>query len=201
MEAENQVTILMLAAGLSSRTSIPKGLIQNKNKVTWITQQLASLDQLKLGEILVVLGYHQNEYSSEIVHAKKVINPHPEQGAFSSLQVGLKAAVSNSEFIFIIPLDTPIPQASVWNDLLIQMKDKHPLAVKPIFQSKGGHPVLIHRSFAVELCKKDPLHSQSRLDLQLRELGKTNNLLTIATDDPRVTMNLNTDQDFQQLVI
>src|ERR1035437_9529550 len=105
MEAENQVTILLLAAGLSSRTSVPKGLIRSKNEVTWIAQQLSLLHELKIGKTLVVLGHHQDQYSPEIVHAETVINPHPERGSFSSLQVGLRKAIAHSEYIFIIPLD------------------------------------------------------------------------------------------------
>ena len=195
--------VIVLAAGLSSRTSIPKGLIRNQRGESWIVRQILALHRVGLEKIVIVLGYHKEKYAEEVAQhishpeLKWVENLNPAQGPFSSLQVGLKSASNEIKSFFILPLDTPVPEAALWSKMWAQLPVKSKFAIKPTCQSKGGHPVLLSRGFGEYLCALDPVDSSSRLDLQLLELEKIGNLSYVSTIDDRCVMNLNTDQDYE----
>jgi CTP:molybdopterin cytidylyltransferase MocA len=92
--------LILLAGGKSSRMGIPKGLLDYRGNL-WLLEHLRRFKEANGGWVIVVLGFHHEQYFEKIpwlrtaenqpVHQlgleiSVVINPNPEYGQFSSLQ-------------------------------------------------------------------------------------------------------------------
>jgi len=188
--------VVLLAAGRSSRMGEPKGLVLFAGR-PWIETQLAALDGRR---VTVVLGHDGPRYLEAIPDLAKrtevVVNPDPDRGPFSSLQVGLAAVSGSAEgSIFVLPVDVPAASAAVWRALEEALGPELDAAI-PIFEGRGGHPVLLAPPFIARLCGRDPASPDARLDLELRSCRARR----VPTDDPRVRMNLNAPEDWGKLV-
>jgi CTP:molybdopterin cytidylyltransferase MocA len=151
---------LLLAAGKSERTMpIPKGLILVEG-IPRILYQCQQIEKILGNELLIVLGYHEEKYRNVIGYKyATIINPDPERGQFSSIQTGL-AALSDREAVFILPIDEPCPDASVWKALEKNLPERG-VAI-PQINEKGGHPALVSASLIPEILSLDP--ERDRLD-------------------------------------
>lgn len=179
---------VLLAAGRSSRAGAPKGLVPWRGRA-WIEHQLQALP----GRAIVVLGLDRDRYLAEVPslasRAEIVVNPDPDRGPFSSLQLGLAAARGA---VFVLPVDVPAPSSAVWTALADAL---HADAAVPVLGDRGGHPVLLAEPFAARL--RTLLPPDARLDEQLKH-GRAN-VTRVPVGDPRVGMNLNTPRDWGQL--
>ena len=192
--------IILLAGGASSRMGMPKGLVPVNGK-PWLTLQLERLNNASLSPIVLVLG-HQKELYLEAAPWKDFDiqlseNPRPELGPFSSLQVGLKNLPPDRSS-FLLPVDVPAPEPSVFTSLLERASESHPLAAIPTYQGRRGHPVWLAGALLNDLRLRDAQRRESRLDFILRSLP-SEQVLTVPVQDPRVIMNLNTPQDFTKM--
>ena len=96
----------------------PKGLVLFEGR-PWIETQLESLGPRR---VVVVLGHDRERYLEAVPGLARpagplqvVVNPDPERGPFSSLQVGLSAVARSSEgAAFVLPLDVPAASAATW---------------------------------------------------------------------------------------
>jgi molybdenum cofactor cytidylyltransferase len=182
---------IVLAAGSSTRTSIPKGLMEVKGR-PWLERQQLALKELGFGDYLIVLGVLEKIYQPFIDKKfTRILNPHPEGGPFSSLV----CALSGEKNVFVLPLDVPCPKKQVWETLESNLKGKE--AVMPVYQDRGGHPVLLSSDFTKRLMKV-PLDSpDARLDRQLHLLTP-DKIARIPVSDSSILMNLNTDEAFEE---
>jgi molybdenum cofactor cytidylyltransferase len=165
----------------------PKGLVVFEGR-PWIETQL---DALAGRRVVVVLGQDRARYLEALpaLGPLVVANPDPDRGPFSSLQVGLGLVAPGPAFV--LPVDVPAPSPSVWASLEDALRPDAD-AVLPVFDGRGGHPVLLAASFIPLLLSRDP---SSRLD---RELAAAR-AVRVPVDDPRVRLNLNAPEDWGKL--
>jgi len=173
----------------------PKGLVVFAGR-PWIEAQLAALGGRRA---VVVLGHDRRRYLEAIpdlpARAEVVVNPDPDRGPFSSLQVGLAAVgASPPAAAFVLPVDVPAASAAVW-DALEEALGPGLDAVIPVFEGRGGHPVLLAPPFIAHLCRRDPASPDARLDVELRSAKAR----MVPTGDPRVRLNLNAPEDWGKL--
>jgi CTP:molybdopterin cytidylyltransferase MocA len=174
----------------------PKGLVAFEGR-PWIEAQLAALGQRR---VVVVLGHDHGRYLEAIPdlakRAEVVVNPDPDRGPFSSLQVGLAAlgASGPPAPAFVLPVDAPAASPAVWRALEEALGPELDAAI-PAFQGHGGHPVLLAAPFMARLGRLDPASPEARLDVALRSAKA----LLVETGDPRVRMNLNAPEDWGKL--
>jgi molybdenum cofactor cytidylyltransferase len=186
--------VVLLAAGRSSRMGQPKGLVPFEGR-PWIEAQLAALGPRR---VIVVLGHDRERYRQAVpalaaeTRVQVVVNPDPDRGAFSSLQLGL-AAVSGAAFV--LPVDVPAASPAVWDALEDALHGAIDAAV-PRFEGRGGHPVLLARGFVAALCARSPVGPDSRLDRQLAAARASGRVTDVAVDDPRIRLNRNTPEDW-----
>jgi len=218
--------VIILAAGASSRLGQPKGLFLCEGR-PWLEIQLGKFAEYGDHAVLV-LGHHHEEYFRKLPYlasAQKgwtpypgnpdlrifvTLNTDPERGAFSSLQCGA-AAVSSlmpSAHAFVLPVDTPVADRRVWDELAVEGrriarrgKGVHPpgTTCTPTFQNKGGHPVWLSYEFLKTLLILNPSSPNARLDSQIQLLDERFRE-RIQSVDGRVTVNLNTPEDFIQFM-
>jgi CTP:molybdopterin cytidylyltransferase MocA len=220
VESDSLAPLIVLAGGRSSRMRIAKGLVQYRGK-PWIEEQLARFAAGGGTQAVIVLGYRADEYlaalpwlreaqTAVIRHAgltiRTVLNDKPEAGPFSSVLCGARGFgmgenhATGEGGIFVLPVDVPGAAPEVWRALESTMLRRSGLnACIPRCGEKGGHPVLLSRSFVGALMKV-PLDSEAaRLDLQLRRLP-ARQLAQVQVSDPSVGINLNTPADWEKLL-
>jgi CTP:molybdopterin cytidylyltransferase MocA len=184
---------------------VPKGLLEYEGR-TWLEHQLERAGEAGITQAILVLGYHVNEYEAVLSKRKDtppeliaVVNPKPEQGQFSSIICGTKAAteIQDLEGAFLLPIDTPSPRPEVWRELAAARSEEQE-ALQPEVDGQAGHPVLISRSFVETLSRHSP---EFRLDLLIKSLPERKKKRVVVSDS-RIVTNLNDPQawnDFQKI--
>lgn len=170
-------TCLILAAGKSERTGVPKGLISVDGKL-WIFRQIEAVKNAGC-DVLVVLGYHEEKYR-EVLGDKigYVVNADPSRGQQSSIHAGL-SAVADATSAFVLPVDVPSPAPEVWDALRRGLGER--MAAMPTYEGHGGHPVLLSRA---------AFTFDGRLDEYFHHLP-ADMLARVPVNDPKICQNWN----------
>ncbi len=124
-------------------------------------------------------------------------NPAPELGQFSSLRVGLREVLNMGRDAAMITLvDRPPATAATLQTLraAFESAGSEIWAVVPEYDGRHGHPFLAGREM-IEAFLKAPASSTAR-DVEHQHL---NHISYVAVDDPHVTMNVNTPEDYAAL--
>ena len=116
MSAEENIAVVVLAAGGSSRLGRPKQLVEFNGKPL-LDHALDKVDLLGFQTKILVLGAKREEIMDKIDSNgfKVVVNTHWEQGMASSIKVGLEAAMAEEEgldHVLFLVSDQPF-----WNAL------------------------------------------------------------------------------------
>ena len=205
---------VILAAGESSRMGRDKALLpwppeaprpakSAKGRAASLSGTILSAAIQALSQfcdmVIVVAG--NNEHALEQVAygcgAFLVRNPNPERGQFSSLQTGLHEVLSRGRDNAMVTLvDRPPPSSETLSDLMNAFAGRvHGVwAVVPEYQGKHGHPILMGREL-MEAFLRAPASANAR------EIEHANQqrVVYVPTDDARVTMNVDTPDDYATL--
>jgi CTP:molybdopterin cytidylyltransferase MocA len=203
--------LILLAGGKSSRMGIPKGLLLYQGR-PWLLEQLHRFKAAGGKKVMVVLGYHSEEYKEIIwelagcahpstsfpnLGISVVVNPQPHLGPFSSLQCALTAlSKENYPGAFVLPIDVPGPAREVFQKMAQSFINNLDTIV-PQFQNKGGHPVLLSRRFAELLAQIPANTKEARLDYQIRGIPR-DKVIYLPVPDEKVCLNMNGPEDFRQ---
>lgn len=175
---------ILLAAGASTRTSLPKQLRHVGGRAL-VQYQVEALLNRGVERVYVVLGHHAEAVEAALRPAPEmriVYNPDYEAGMFSSVLAGV-AAAKGEGMLFIHPVDVPVPGREVFEALL---RAEAPVAL-PLYEGRGGHPVRLDAAAAETLLRSDA----TRLDRWLADRREQTAFVPVA--DARVVMNANTD--------
>jgi len=201
---------LILAAGKSTRMG------RNKALLPWppLKSEDATLDAVRTGTLLsativalsrwsemVIVVAGENEAALRpIVYSRAaflVRNPAPDQGQLSSLQIGLRKVLNRGRDAAMIALvDRPPARAATLKTLVkaFEGRDRETWSVVPEFQGKHGHPILAGREM-IEAFLKAPAAATAREI----EHAHQPRIAYVPVNDPRVTMNINTPEDYDAL--
>ncbi len=200
--------IVVLAGGASTRMGQPKGLVRLSGR-PWLELQLRRLREAGFCRVVLVLGFHSKEYFRESpwvgvqslhldLTVDVVVNPKPELGPFSSLQAGIQN-IKQTEGIFILPVDVPVPKPIVFQEILNHLPTarqlQNPDVVIPAFQGRNGHPVWISNILTKKIIEMNASSPSARLDFVIRDLP-TDRVVRVEVQDSSVVMNLNAPEDF-----
>ncbi len=196
------MSVILLAAGRSSRMGKPKGLVQIENR-PWIEWQLESLRAAGVETVVVVLGHSAEAYETALakiaiagLNVVTTRNLDPDRGQFSSIQEGLRCVLSSGfaeDGVYILPVDVPCANAEAWRRMREAQNERN--ALVPMMKGRGGHPVWISETFAKSLALLDPVDPESRLDLRIHRLP-AEQVAHVGVDDPAILANFNTESDF-----
>jgi CTP:molybdopterin cytidylyltransferase MocA len=190
--------ILILAAGRGTRAGGPKALIQVAGKPWWQIQAVR-LARTRLPVTWVV----SEHVRAEIGPAAKLTMVTADESTpmFASILAGLHDIARRNESdnqlppirgVFILPVDVPTPAPEVFAKLSAPVRA--PLeGTIPVYRGNGqnGHPLYLKWA----IVKEDILGRKPGPEVRLDYL--TEGILElIGVDDPNVTANLNTAQDF-----
>jgi len=179
---ENTVAIV-LAAGKSERLGEPKALLNcgNQTLIKFIVKRLESIDL----KVIVVTNSKLEKSIEESLSSTKATLLIPENTDYrtGNLIAGLNIC-KNPKQILVVPVDRP-----GWSLNTI----KHLLEINetscPVYEGKGGHPLLI--------CKKDlDFLKKSPKDTPLNSIFSTKK---INVNDPYIHLNIDTQEDIKFL--
>lgn len=194
---------LILAAGESSRMGTDKALLPWPPGIAAGDQTFLSsaIDTLGAFTDMVIVVAGKNEAAlAPIVYAHAaflVRNPKPERGQFSSLQVGLQEVLNRGRDSAMVTLVDRPPAAAA---TLQTLCDEFPTpasgiwAVVPEHAGRHGHPVLLVREMIEVFLKAAPTANAREIEHQHQQ-----HIAYIAVDDPLITQNINTPQDYAAL--
>jgi molybdenum cofactor cytidylyltransferase len=126
-----------------------------------------------------------------------VTNPAPERGQFSSLQVGLQEVLNRGRDAAIVTLvDRPPVSPSTLETLChrFAIRSRAIWAVIPQYRGKHGHPFLVEREMIEAFLKASPTVNAREVERQNQQ-----HIEYIAVEDPVVTLNVDTPEDYAAL--
>ncbi len=184
-------SVLILAAGLSSRMGSPKQLLLSENKMSFLENIANTYSEFGCRNVVIVVS---NKKDSQINYLQLpdtkaiVVNNKPESGRFNSIMMGL--AKVETEYVFIQNIDNPLIQISTLQTIYENRVDCD--IVKPSYHGVNGHPILISKKVI-----KDILN-ESNAEIKLNEYIKKYNTKNIAVADDSILININTQEDYQK---
>ena len=150
-----KLSILILAAGNSSRLRSPKQLIEFEGQtlIERITETALSIS----GEVLIVLGGNSELILPKLERFNNVIstiyNPDWKEGMGTSIRIGVEKLAENSDLIIILLSDQPfISKVLLQNMLQIYAKTQNSI-VSCVYSNTLGVPILFDKSVFPELLK------------------------------------------------
>lgn len=186
---------LILAAGRGTRLGGPKALLTINHQPWWRIQshRLAATKVPVTWIVSDLVRAALAEHQDAPTHLVRADSAAP---MFASILAGLRVlAESPPQGVFILPVDAPAPEPSVWHALAAAATDASPVTI-PTFQSKTGHPAFLRWSWvertlfrAVDSTAPQDL-AALRLDTLIAPVAQA-----IPVSDPSVAVNLNTPDD------
>jgi molybdenum cofactor cytidylyltransferase len=150
-----KLSILILAAGNSSRLGSPKQLIkfEGKTLIERIAETALSISE----KVLIVLGGNSELISPKLERFENTIstifNPDWRDGMGTSIRLGVEELAQKSDLILILLSDQPfISKVLLQNMLHTYANSQNPI-VACFYNNTLGVPILFHESVFPELLK------------------------------------------------
>ncbi|MBU8893407.1 MAG: NTP transferase domain-containing protein [Bacteroidales bacterium] len=193
IKIEKEFSVIILAAGKSSRMGIQKLSLKYTDDNIFIEHIVSEYASFGCREIIIVVNETGSSYLTENKtqfsnNVKIEINKHPEWHRFYSLKTGAKS-LSKTSAVFVHNVDNPFVNHDVLNELLKSSNKAD--YIGPEFDGKGGHPVLLSEKIIKDVVntKKDQLHFKEFLNQYSR--------LKVEVDDEKVLVNINTLEGYR----
>lgn len=189
-----KVAGIVLSAGRSSRLGFPKALAE-LDGVSFVERALDALTRGGCTDVCVVVGPpHEALVRAKLGGVAVVDNPEPERGMASSLQVAL-ARVLRDESVGAVVfslVDHPCVRADTIAALIACFSARADFALRPTFEGRGGHPVLLSRGAAEALASAGAARSvRDVLGSELRDLP---------VDDPGVIDDVDAPEELARIL-
>ena len=189
-----EFSVIILAAGKSSRMGIPKWSLMFTQNNSFIENVVSEYYRFGCKEIIVVIN--ESDYSSFIEknlnlpeNIQIVINSQPDWHRFYSLKLGVKS-LSKIQFVFIHNIDNPFVNHEIL-DKLVENSNTADLII-PEFEGRGGHPIFISRKIIADI------NSETRNQIHFKEYLQQYSTKRIKVNDERILLNINTSEEYQQ---
>jgi molybdenum cofactor cytidylyltransferase len=196
---------VILAAGGSSRMGSDKALLPwpplgagtPASGQTFLSAAIQSLNAFS--DMVIVVAGKNEPNLAPVAYANGafvVSNPAPERGQFSSLQLGLQEILGHGRDAAIVTLvDRPPVNAATLQKLCAAFATaERAWAVVPEYKGQHGHPFLLAREMIEAFLKAAPTARARDIEHQHQQ-----HIEYVAVDDPAVTLNVDTPQDYAAL--
>ncbi len=201
---------VILAAGASTRMGRDKALLpwppvaEGTPAVNTFLGAMIDLLQAECDLVLVVAG--QNADNLQLVvdahNAFLVVNPKPERGQFSSIQVGLREVLNRGrDAAFLAPVDRPPVLPGTVQALRTAFLDTEPdvwVVAPEVSREAGkvhGHPILIAREMMEAFLRAPATAVASDIEHEHQQ-----HVLYVPVADERVAANIDTPEEYARLL-
>lgn len=199
---------VILAAGDSTRMGQDKALLpwppMPAGQPSAGTFLSAAIDSLSLfTELVLVVGGKNASVIAPFLYAagaSLVINPQPEFGQFSSLQVGLREVLNRGRDAAMVTLvDRPPARPETIAKLSQEFRaalGRRNWAVVSQFGNRHGHPIVFGREMIEAFLEAPPTATARDIEHQ-----HENKIEYLEVDDPAVIANINTPEQYAALQV
>ena len=192
MSKTNAVAII-LAAGEGKRMGFPKALLEQEKGKSFLQVLRSTFDKAGCGT-LVVVGKDAAKIREHHPQVALLENAEWKQGQFSSVKVGLQAALAEgAELIAVHPVDMPMVRANTVKALLATLEKRSSEGVVPEFDGAAGHPLVLTREAAQRVLKMTDVPHLEAAQARLK-------IARMKTNDPAVMVNLNTPEVYERVL-
>lgn len=145
------VSVIVLAAGASTRMGAPKQLVRWRGK-TMLQHVLDATARSSADEVILVLGAHAEEVAASVEPPsvlKIVINEQFAHGQATSLQKGLQTATGAAAIIVLG--DQPELKEETIDLVASRWRTAGSAIVRCVYAGSPGHPILLSRKIWTKL--------------------------------------------------
>jgi len=196
-EHESRISIILLAAGSSSRMGQSKQLLEVNGTTLLLHSVRAALDT-GAKSVNVILGANENAHR-EIIRNQPVSlisNHYWKSGMGSSIKAGLNHIVrkySDTEAVIIMVCDQPAISAAHLGNLMSAFKSSNSPIVASAYSGTAGVPALFSRAFFSNILMLKDEQGAKKIIEQFPEQRVT-------IDFPDGSIDLDTGEDYQNYV-
>ena len=144
--ARERIAAIILAAGTSTRMGRPKQLLPWGEK-TMLQHVVDTVCAALVDQVVLVLG-HRAQQILDVLNLRGIqvaINPHPERGLSSSVQVGLSALADDVDAAIFVLADQPAITPEIITAIVQRYRQTRAPVVVPVHQGRRGNPALFAR--------------------------------------------------------
>ena len=191
----NDYSVVILAAGNSSRMGKSKLILKCNNNKTFIENISDQYYKFGCKQIIIVL----NSEGSGIINVNNItltdkseiaINNHPELGRFNSIKIGMQHVKSNKCFVHNI--DNPFANIKVLKNLSNSISGYD--IAKPVYNGKGGHPILISKKVI------EKINYETNINFNFKDYIKPFSSTEVFINDNTILFNINTLDEYQDFL-
>ncbi|MBM3310466.1 MAG: nucleotidyltransferase family protein [Candidatus Aminicenantes bacterium] len=191
IEKRAGVWAVVLAAGESRRMGGPKLLLPYRGR-TVIEAVLENAAASRVEGSLVVLGAWAESVEERIARfpALRTTNPDPAAGMLSSVQCGLRALPAEARAAAVLLGDQPWVGPETIDRVVGAFLEGPAGLVCPVFEGRGGHPLVLDLKYREEVLRLDPKEGLRRL-LRLHP----EDIFRLEVDRPEILEDLDRPED------
>lgn len=196
MSQANNIGIVILAAGSSSRLGNPKQLLKYGGK-SLLQNAIDAAVSSNASEVVIVLGANAEEISKEIDKSKitTIVNTEWGEGMASSVRSGLNELLllsPSTDAVILMVCDQPHISSSILNELIIAHQKTTKQIVACNYGDWIGPPALFHKKYFKELMKLSGDTGARKIIQQ-----NMNDMATILFLEGRI--DIDTEKDYEEL--
>ena len=197
-----EAVAILLAAGESRRMGQLKALLPWEGD-TLLGCQVSSLLQAGIQQVVVVLG-HERDRLRPLLEGREgvvpVFNPNYRTGKTTSIKTGINAALgsrqaADARTLVLLNVDQPRTSETI-STLLSRHENSDCLITIPVFQGKGGHPIIFDGSLLPQLLEIAEASQGIRAVVRKHEAR----IQRVEMDTQEVLWDLNTPEQYQAAV-
>jgi molybdenum cofactor cytidylyltransferase len=186
------ISVLLLAAGSSSRMGQPKALLP-LNDTPAILHGLTNLLTIRPMEIIVILGSDSKATASliETMTVKVMFNTLPGSDMAKSVRLGFQAMQPRATGALICLVDHPLVQPDTLKQIVVAAMNAPDRIIIPTYQERRGHPTLFPRVLLADIYQ----------GFNLREIiGRHPDKITqLPVEDEGVVLDMDTPEDYRKI--
>jgi len=192
----NNIGIVLLAAGESSRMGRPKQLLKHGDW-TLLQHSIHVAHEADVSTIVVVVGAHAYSMNNDVsTKSVFVTNSNWKEGMASSIQLGIKSLLdrdAETEGAILMVCDQPYVNSLLLNTLIETYKTTGKQIVASGYDNTFGPPVFFHKLFFPELL-------QLKGDVGAKSVIKKHEGQVEIVLFPEGSIDIDTDVDYQKLL-
>jgi molybdenum cofactor cytidylyltransferase len=174
----------------------PKALLVFSPGVTFIEKIVSEYVNRGCTAVIVVVNEKTASTVQQILSVHKnvslVVNDHLEFERFYSLKLGLEN-LKEADFCFFQNVDNPFIDSKILDALFEERSDD--AFVAPVFEGKGGHPVLLNRK------NMDFIRNYHINDANLKLVLSGLACKKVGMQDNKVLANINSPEEYKKIFI
>gem|GEM_PF-3194754 len=190
-----KVISLIIAGGLSSRFNgfKPMAKLGNETFIKSIYNKVRPFSE----KVIVVTGYKEHLIKEHLKNFPDIVcifNPDYQKGMATSVLTGMDFIIRelSPSYVLYQPVDIPHIRKATYVSLMDKVKKEQPSIIKPSYNMRGGHPLIIKKKTCSEII--DMMNEKKcHLKQAIRKIDVSIDYLN--TNDISVIQDIDTEED------